>query len=89
MCYEMQRLGYCDNDIYRDMMQKHCLAECGVNVCFDRRADLCPIWKNQPENFCNNPIYNLQTVELWCKATCTDCRTPPPPPQNPGDAKKK
>ncbi|KAF7633504.1 hypothetical protein Mgra_00007086 [Meloidogyne graminicola] len=41
-CLDMMRMGFCDNVIYKDIMQKKCMAECGQNYCFDVRADL---WK--------------------------------------------
>ncbi|CAK5084630.1 unnamed protein product [Meloidogyne enterolobii] len=40
MCFELKSMGYCDNAVYKAMMQKHCLSECGANACFDKRADL-------------------------------------------------
>nr|CAD2134540.1 unnamed protein product [Meloidogyne enterolobii] len=86
MCFELKNMGYCDNAIYKAMMQKHCLSECGANACFDKRADLCPYWKQDPNNFCTNSFYSPQTVEEWCNATC-NCGTQPAPPA--GNAKKK
>ena len=39
--------------------------------------DRCPLWKAQPENFCTNPFYSQQIVELWCKKTCGKCSNVP------------
>ncbi|KAI1711400.1 shK domain-like domain-containing protein [Ditylenchus destructor] len=59
----------CDNDLYRNVMQKTCAGSCPKESCLDSRPDLCAGWAGN--NFCSSSFY--ESMRSQCSRTCHLC----------------